>query len=211
VQSVTLDSSVIISALISGGEPLRLLQMAESRLIGLDISDSIYEEFGRVLRDRFKWPPGYVAAIQQDMSGFANHVTPTETVAVVPDDPNDDHVVACAAGARSDYLISGDKHLLKLGSFRGTRIIKVADFLPWGEGDGASSVPFREAVGVPTATGVTSVDLIRGYSVPSMCPFNAGSSGSSVRSGSCPSFLVLWLGFFPQSWTACNLKVTMDL
>jgi hypothetical protein len=109
-----------------------------------------------------------VAAIQQDMSGFANHVTPTETVAVVPDDPNDDHVVACAAGARSDYLISGDKHLLKLGSFRGTRIIKVADFLPWGEGDGASSVPFREAVGVPTATGVTYVDLIRGYSVPSM-------------------------------------------
>ena len=107
MQSVTLDSNVIISALISGGEPLRLLQMAESRLIRLDISDSIYEEFGRVLRDRFKWPPGYVAAIQQDMSGFANHVTPTETVAVVPDDPNDDHVVACAAAARSDYLISG--------------------------------------------------------------------------------------------------------
>lgn len=132
MESVTLDSNVIISALISGGEPLRLLQMAETGLIRLDISDSIYEEFGRVLRDKFKWPPDDVTAIQEDMHGFANHVTPTETISLVADDADDDHVVACAAAARSDYLVSGDKHLLKLGSYRGTQILKAAEFLALG-------------------------------------------------------------------------------
>jgi putative PIN family toxin of toxin-antitoxin system len=132
VESVTLDSNAIVSALISGGEPLRLLQMAESGLIRLNISDSIYEEFGRVLQDKFKWPPDDVTAIQQDMRGFANHVTLTEAIAVVVDDADDDHVVACAAAARSDYLISGDKHLLRLGSYRDTQIVKAAEFLALG-------------------------------------------------------------------------------
>jgi hypothetical protein len=29
----------------------------------------------------------------------------------------------------SEYLISGDKHLLKLGSFRGVKIVKTVEFL----------------------------------------------------------------------------------
>jgi predicted nucleic acid-binding protein len=29
-------------------------------------------------------------------------------------DPDDDKIVECAAAARSDYIVTGDKHLLKL-------------------------------------------------------------------------------------------------
>jgi uncharacterized protein len=35
----------------------------------------------------------------------------------------------CAAAAQADYLVTGDKHLLKLGSYRATRIVKAAEFL----------------------------------------------------------------------------------
>jgi predicted nucleic acid-binding protein len=56
-------------------------------------------------------------------------VTPVEAVHVVQADADDDAILECAAAARSDFLVTGDKHLLKLGSFRGTRIIKPASFL----------------------------------------------------------------------------------
>jgi hypothetical protein len=40
-----------------------------------------------------------------------------------------DTILECATAARSDFLVTGDKHPLKLGSFRWTRIIKPAAFL----------------------------------------------------------------------------------
>jgi uncharacterized protein len=51
---------------------------------------------------------------------------------VVLDDTDDNRIVECAAAARSDYLVTGDRHLLKLGSYRGTQIVNVADFLALG-------------------------------------------------------------------------------
>ncbi|MDI7248246.1 MAG: PIN domain-containing protein [Anaerolineae bacterium] len=32
-------------------------------------------------------------------------------------DPADSHVLACALSANADFLVSGDKHLLNLGSY----------------------------------------------------------------------------------------------
>jgi predicted nucleic acid-binding protein len=55
-------------------------------------------------------------------------VLPVETLTVVLDDPTDDRILECAVAAHSDHLITGDKHLLKLGSHLGTRIIKPAEF-----------------------------------------------------------------------------------
>jgi predicted nucleic acid-binding protein len=50
-------------------------------------------------------------------------------VRAVPDDVDDDRVVACAVAAGVDTIISGDRHLLKLGTFQGIRIVRVSDFL----------------------------------------------------------------------------------
>ena len=52
-----------------------------------------------------------------------------ESLTVVEADPDDDKIVECAAAARSDYIVTGDKHLLMLRSYRGTRIAKAAEFL----------------------------------------------------------------------------------
>ena len=45
---------------------------------------------------------------------FANHVMPAEALTVVRADPDDNRILECAAAARSDYLVTGDKHLLKM-------------------------------------------------------------------------------------------------
>jgi predicted nucleic acid-binding protein len=65
-------------------------------------------------------------------------VTPLATVPIIPADPDDDHVVAAALGAKADLLVSGDRHLLTLGIYEGIRIVTPVEALgivaPRGEG-----------------------------------------------------------------------------
>ncbi len=130
--SITLDSNIYISALIFGGEPLRVLKMAEDGLIRLDVSDAIFEEFSRVLRDKFDWADEDIAEAQHDIRLFANHVAPVEALSVVKDDADDNRIIECAAAAGSDYIVTGDKHLLRLGNFVNIRIVNPGDFLTEG-------------------------------------------------------------------------------
>ncbi|MFZ2161897.1 MAG: PIN domain-containing protein [Sideroxyarcus sp.] len=41
-------------------------------------------------------------------------------------DPDDDHVLACAHASDAEVIVSGDKHLLGLGAFKGIEIITAA-------------------------------------------------------------------------------------
>lgn len=60
----------------------------------------------------------YVEAIQQ----IATTVNPTETVNAVPTDPDDNHILECALEAGADIIITADKDLLRLKTFRDTQI-----------------------------------------------------------------------------------------
>ena len=45
------------------------------------------------------------------------------------DDPDDDRVLECAIAGRANYLVSGDRHLLKLSRFEGVAILSVRQFM----------------------------------------------------------------------------------
>lgn len=62
-------------------------------------------------------------------AALARLVIPTEKPAVVLEDPDDDEVLACALSARAEVIVSGDRHLRGLGSFRGIRIVTAAELL----------------------------------------------------------------------------------
>jgi predicted nucleic acid-binding protein len=48
---------------------------------------------------------------------------------VITHDPPDNRVLECAVEAGSRFIISGDDDLLRLGTYEGIRILKVAEFL----------------------------------------------------------------------------------
>jgi putative PIN family toxin of toxin-antitoxin system len=48
---------------------------------------------------------------------------------VIPEGPADKGVLACAVEAGADGIVSGDRHLLDLGEYRGIRILTVREFL----------------------------------------------------------------------------------
>jgi predicted nucleic acid-binding protein len=60
---------------------------------------------------------------------LGNQVSPTETLNVVKEDPDDDRILECGATAKSDFIVSEDKDLLRLGQFGSTRIVSVRDFI----------------------------------------------------------------------------------
>ena len=78
-------------------------------------------------RSRFRVDDAGIAiALLRDV---ATAVEPVDDVHGIADDEEDDLVLATAVAGSADYLVTGDKGLLVLGSFRGVRIVTPRAFL----------------------------------------------------------------------------------
>jgi putative PIN family toxin of toxin-antitoxin system len=64
----------------------------------------------------------------------AEVVEPVETPRVVPEDPNDDKLVAAALAGAADAIVSNDHHLLGLDPCGQLRILRPAEFVRWWRG-----------------------------------------------------------------------------
>jgi putative PIN family toxin of toxin-antitoxin system len=132
VIAVTLDTSFYIGALNSRGRGSRVLGMARAGEIRIDISDAILAETVRVLREKFAWDGNRLNEISQRLSQIANRVTPQESLNVVKEDPADNRILECAVAARSDYILTWDKDLLRLVEYDGIEILTPVQFVERG-------------------------------------------------------------------------------
>ncbi len=57
-------------------------------------------------------------------------VYPKDTVIIVSDDP-DNRILEAAVEGKCDFIVTGDKMLLKLGIYKGIKIVTAADFAAW--------------------------------------------------------------------------------
>jgi predicted nucleic acid-binding protein len=48
---------------------------------------------------------------------------------VIKEDPDDDRILECASAAKSDFIVSEDKDLVRLGQFGDAQIVSVRDFI----------------------------------------------------------------------------------
>ncbi len=129
--SATVDSNIYVSALQFGGIGVRLIGMARSGAIRMDISEAILAETIGVLRDKFGWDGYRLHFARLDLRKFAHIVVPTQTLNV-NDDPDDNRILECAIAAGSDYIVTYDKDLLRLGEYAGIKIVRAVDFLQRG-------------------------------------------------------------------------------
>jgi len=137
VLRITADTNVIVSGLNFRGNPRRMLAAAEAGAIRLCVSPAILAEVADVLqREKFGWDVADAKEATDWISQISDNVAPTQPVDVIKDDPSDNRILECAAAARSRYVISGDKHLLRLKSFEGKPIVTVAEFLAILQGRG---------------------------------------------------------------------------
>ena len=129
---VVADTNTIVSALLWDGSPYRLIAAIDEYAIAFYTSRALLDELANVLprrklakavRATGKTPAQLIA----EYEAFVNLVAPAQIRRAVPDDPDDDHVLACALAARADWIVSGDAHLLNLKHYQGMRIIDAAE------------------------------------------------------------------------------------
>jgi|SRR5579883_1876490 len=126
---VTADTNIYISGLNFGGKPLAILQAARRAEIDLAISPPITAEILRILRDKFKWPENDLAEISRQLGSFTLQVEPDMRLDIIAEDPSDNRILECAAASSSDYIVSGDAHLIGLKEYAGIRIVSPCTFL----------------------------------------------------------------------------------
>ena len=126
---VVADTNVYVSAIIFGGKPQALLDLAQDGQIELVISDDILKETERILRDKFKRTPEELRNDLLSIEAVSTRVSPTERIDAVPRDPTDNIVLESAVAAGAEVIVSGDKDLLALVGFRGIKSQRVGEFL----------------------------------------------------------------------------------
>ena len=83
----------------------------------------------RVLRDKFHWDGYSLQDARGKLLTLGNFVFPVEALHVIQEDPADNRILECAVMAGSEFIVSEDKDLLRLGQFRNTKIVSIRDFI----------------------------------------------------------------------------------
>ncbi len=127
---LVLDSNVFISALMFGGKPREVLELAVRGLIEIAVSDDILEEIKEVLLGKkFQFSGRVVRGLLREIEDLANLVEPEERIDAVLEDPADNRVLECAVASGAGVIVSGDSHLLTLQSFGRVKILSPDEFL----------------------------------------------------------------------------------
>jgi putative PIN family toxin of toxin-antitoxin system len=94
-------------------------------------SQATFDEFRRVLAyPRFDLTESEIRVlIEDEVLPYFDIVETREDIRGACRDPEDDIFLSCAVAAGVDAVVSGDKDILDMGSFREIPIISVRDFL----------------------------------------------------------------------------------
>ena len=129
---VVLDSNVLISALISAGSPPDLIYRAwrEKRFTLVTSKTQLAE-----LRRASRYPKLQKLVPSREFGVLINRLHGALVLDKLPrvdlsSDPADNYLLAMAAAAQADFLVTGDaKDLLRIKKFAHTRILTPGSFL----------------------------------------------------------------------------------
>jgi len=131
VRSVVIDTNVLVSALLFGGVPGKLIPLWKGRMIRPKASKEIIDEYLRVLA----YPKLQLSEeeinflLYYEILPYFEIVRIKEGPTLVVKDPSDDKFIRCAQAAGARIIISGDQHLLKLSPYLKIQILSPSDFL----------------------------------------------------------------------------------
>ena len=129
-----LDTNVLVSGLVSDHSPPR--QLVDAWLDGqYTLVTSLYQvqELSHVLTypriaSRLGLEEAELEMILAGLLSQAEVVAGELQVPEVTRDPEDDAIVACALAGGADHIVRGDRDLLDLGEYKGTRVVTPREF-----------------------------------------------------------------------------------
>ena len=149
MRRVTPDVQALVQAAVSGtGAAGFILKAWERGDVGFVLCEEIITEYVHVLRrphiqQRFLHVNNAtIAASATALRQNATLVAVDEIPSVVPDDPDDNIILACAVEGGAEYVITRDKHLLRLGTHQGIPIVSIEAFAGILRGQVSESLEF---------------------------------------------------------------------
>jgi len=130
VRRVVIDTNVVVSSLF-GGRPGDVMRLWRDGAFLLCLTDEIVAEYLEVLA-RFE---AFTATEARDLLELLAEPERTlfvevkEPIQEIAADPADNMFLECAVAADAQVIVSGDKHLLDLGAFRGVAIASPVEFV----------------------------------------------------------------------------------
>jgi len=112
-----------------GGLPGSFLDLAFQGSFLLVTSTILLEELDEKLRMKFEMSSSDADLVRSRLETVSELVSTITTLTVIKEDPDDDRVLECAIAGRADYIVSGDRHLLKLGSYKSIPIVTVRQLM----------------------------------------------------------------------------------
>lgn len=129
---VVIDTNVFISSFF-GGNPRRIISYWEKGEIIWCVSKSIIDEYIEILkRLGLKNEKELDDLLNLFAKGFnLIYSANTPHLQIVDDDPDDDKFIECAVALKSNYVVSGDKHLTSLKEYMGIKILTPLEFIEY--------------------------------------------------------------------------------
>lgn len=123
------DTNVIISALFWRGAPHRVVKLGLDGAFMMLVSDEIIHECLQKLVGKFRYPFHDAVEYLEIITAGSEIIESVTRVEAVRADPSDNKILSCGVDGEADFIVTGDKDLLSMGTFRGIHIIDSTEFL----------------------------------------------------------------------------------
>lgn len=125
---VVLDTNILVSTLIFGGKPQQILRLCLEKEINAVTSNFLLAELVETLVKKFKFISPKALFIERKVKKSFELVYPKTTINLLKDKP-DNRVLEAAVEGDCNYIITGDKELLELTSYKNVKIVNADNFL----------------------------------------------------------------------------------
>lgn len=127
---IVIDTNVILSGIFWKGPPEKILRLWDKGCFELLISVPIfaeYQEIAKRLSQKYESPA--INRILEDIFIRSHLICATHVKTPLCDDSDDIMFLELAIVGSADYLVSGDKHLLKVGKYPGGKVVTASFFI----------------------------------------------------------------------------------
>lgn len=125
---IILDTNIIISAIGFGGKPRNILKLILDKKIWAFTSSILLAELEDVINKKFPELSENFERTNKQIRKKFKIVRPKKSLHIVNDE-DDNRVLEAAVEGECNYIITGDKELLNLGSFKEIKILTADQFL----------------------------------------------------------------------------------
>jgi putative PIN family toxin of toxin-antitoxin system len=125
---VLFDTNVYVSEALVGGLAESLIEAVLAARWKVFTASYVLDEIERVLHDKLNFSARVAAAARQRARRRCELAVTPSSRHTVASDLNDSPILRTAVGASVDYLVTNDRHLLRMHPYEGIQIVSMHDF-----------------------------------------------------------------------------------